>query len=381
MNYFAPTRVRVEKNSITRVTRVLKGKGSINVSLGQIVEPSQIIGNATLSAGFRIINIAKLLKVQPLESEKYLTHKLGQKIYKGELLACKPGRWLGRKEVVVAPTDGVLDFFSNKTGELKIILIPQKKDLPAGVYGVVEEVDEQRGKVVIRTQADTVYGVLGSGRSRDGILHILSKQDGLVSRNSISDVYHGQILVGGSMFFRDAIIASISTGVEGIITGGIDADDYKSMAGGRLIFPQKLETDVGICIVACEGFGSIPIGRDIFEELLRYEGKFVFISGKDALINLPFSASSCLAKIKSTSLPPVQSKTGMHVKQITSQEQLKVGLKVRIVGNSYLGEVGKIVGIDQSKTLLASGLNSFLATVETARRKIQVPVANIEIIV
>lgn len=380
MKHLAPLRVRVEKDVVTRVTRVLRGKGTLNAVVGQQVTPADIIGSATVSAGFRTLDLATLLSVPPKEVEKLLVRNLNQKIYKGELLAFKKGGLFGGRRVVTSPTDGILDFLNNKTGELKIAFLPKKVVLPAGVYGIVEVVDSERGQVVIRTQATRIYGMFGSGRSRDGILHILGKKEDLVSKNDIQTKYDEHILVGGSLFFKDTISSAISIGVNGIITGGIDSLDYKGMVGGRLVFPKKLDNDIGLSIVICEGFGSIPMGDDIFEILSDYEGKFVFIDGNKALINLPSSVSSSLVKIKNTQLPKLNDGLTADTDRTTRVLELKSGLKVRLVGNSYLGEQGKLLAVDDSLTLLPSGVRDYLATIETARRKIQVPVANLEVI-
>lgn len=382
MTHFAPMRIRVEKDVVVRVTRVLRGKGVLNVKVGQQVTPSDIIGNATISAGFRTLNLSTLLTVAPKDVEKLLVRKLGQRIYKGELLAFKKGWLLGGKKVVTAPTDGVLDFLNNKTGELKIAFLAKKINLPAGVYGIVEAVDSERGQVMIRTQVCRIYGIFGSGHSRDGILHLLSRKDVLIPKNAIQPEYEGHVLVGGSLFFKDAISAAISAGVSGIITGGMDARDYRAVAGGRLIFPKKIDNDVGISVVVCEGFGSIPIGDDIFEILQNFEGKFVFIDGNKAVISLPSPLSSSLVKVTNTKLPaPKFSDSVLNTDRVQESSELKAGLKVRIVGNSYLGEQGKLLAVNDSQTLLPSGISDYLATVETARRKIQVPVANLEVIV
>lgn len=380
MKHFAPARMRVEKDVVTRVVRVLKGKGALNVSVGQQVSPEEIIGSATISSGFRTLNLSTLLSVPPQDVEKYLTRKLGQRIYKDELLAFKKGWLLGGKKVVTAPTDGILDFLNNKTGELKIVFLPKVERLPAGVYGIVEVVDKERGQVIIRTEVSRVYGMFGSGRFRDGTLHILGKEDDMISKSAIQTEYDEYILVGGSLFFKDAISSAISIGVNGIITGGINAEDYRGMAGGRLVFPKKLDNDIGISVVVCEGFGSIPIGDDIFEILEEYDGKFVFIDGNKALISLPSPRSSSLIKVKNTKLPKLQD-IALDTDRVNLITEMSVGLKVRIVGNSYLGEQGKLLAVNNSLTLLPSGIRGYLATVETARRKIQVPVANLEIIV
>lgn len=382
MKHFVPVRVRVERDVVTRVARVLRGKGTLQVSAGQQVTPSDIIGSSTVSAGFRTINLAVLLSVAPQDVEKLLVGKLSQRIYKGELLAHKKGGLFGGEKVVTAPTDGILDFLNSKTGELKITFFPKKISLPAGVYGIVEVADQERGQVIIRTLTSRVHGMFGSGRYRDGSLHILGKKDDMITRSAIQTRYDGNILVGGSIFFKDTISAAISIGVNGIITGGIDAKDYSGMAGGRLVFPRKLDNDIGISVVICEGFGSIPIGNDIFRVLQEYEGRFVFIDGNKALVNLPSPLLSSLAKVKNTKLPQLQNGDLMSEEATAAERvtEVSIGIKVRIVGSSYLGEQGTLLAVDNALSLLPSGVRGYLATVETARRKIQVPVANLEVV-
>lgn len=366
---------------VTKIKRTLSGKGHLQSSVGQEVTPAEIIGRAEVPSGFRTINLSSMLSVSPKGVEKYLKRKIGQRIYKGELLAYKQEWLLGRKKVITAPTDGVLDFFNNQTGELRISLFPKKTDLPAGVYGIVEAVDHEKGQVIIRTEVSQVHGVFGSGRSRDGWLHILGTKDNMISKAMLEASYNAQVLVGGSLIFRDAVSAAISVGISGIITGGMNAEDYRGMAGGRIIFPKKLDSDIGISIVVCEGFGSIPIGSDIFEILSEYEGKFVFIDGNRALINLPSANSSSLVKVKNTRLPELGIDDSMaSLDRTKTVSELKIGAKVRIVGNAYCGEQGKVLAIDNSETLLPSKIKVYLATVETKRRKLQVPVANLEII-
>lgn len=377
MRFTAPARLRVEKDIIVRLKRSLKGKGQFIVSKGQEVTPSEIIGSSFVSSGFRVLNLADLLSVPGVEAGKYLKRSLGQRIFKGELLAYKEGGFLKGKKEVISPTDGILDFFNPKTGELKMAFLPKKVDLPAGVYGVVEEIDGDRGQAVIRTQASLIYGIFGSGRSRDGILHLICKRDELLSKTLITTALGDQIIVGGGLVLKDAVSSAISSGVSGIISGGINAKDFRSMAAGRLIFPKKVENDIGTSVVVCEGFGSIPIAEDIYGILKNYDGKYVSIDGNLGIIYLPSFESSCMSKVKNTKLPEVLKETDWVEKWV----DLKEGLNVRIIGNSYTGMIGKLLSFDQTETLLPSGIKTFMATVETRRVKIKVPVVNLEVMV
>lgn len=376
MKFQTPVRLRLQKDVIVRIHRRLRGKGTINVLPKQEVIPSDIIGTSLVSSGFRTLNLADLLDVAPTKAAQYLKRPVGQRIYKDELLAYKYN-WLKGKIIVTSPADGVIDFLNTETGELRMMFLPKKADLPAGVYGVVEQVDKDKGEVIIRTQVSIIYGVFGSGRVRDGILKIISRRDELVGRSLISPDFNEQILAGGALILKDAITAAISAGAAGIISGGINAKDYKGMAGGRLVFPKRFENDVGISIIACEGFGSIPIGEDISDILTKFDGKYVLINGNMAQFFLPSYQSSSLQKVRSTNLPPGQDVWGNTIDECV---ELAAGMKVRVIGSSYPGEQGKLLVLDQAETVLPSGIKTFMATVETLRRKIKVPVANLEII-
>ena len=372
-------RVRVEKNVVVRIYRAFTGKGLISVSKNQEVVPTDILGTVNISSGFRTLNLAQLLSVPPKDTQKYMKKTLGERVYKDELIAYKEEGLFKGKSVVLSPTDGLLDFFNPQTGEIRMSFTPKKKDLTAGVYGIVEGVDKERGQLIIRIQASLIHGMFGSGRVSDGILHVLGKRDELTGPGFIPPANNGQILVGGSLVFKEALSACISVGIKGFITGGINAADYKGMAGGHLIFPKKLENDIGISIIVCEGFGSAPIGEDIFNTLAGYNSRFVSVDGNTGTIVLPSFESKSMDLVRRTKLPPQENVSNLYEKE-SEIVQLSLGQKVRIVGNSFMGEQGKVVAVDATETKLASGVKAKIATIETSRRKIPVPVANLEII-
>lgn len=382
MKYLATVRKRIEKDIVTRIRRGLGGRGRINVSLGQEVTPSDIIGTFQVSSGFRTLNLSDLLSVSPNQVGKFLKKLIGQRVYKGELLAYKQQGIFSGKKIVTSPTDGTLDFLNPKTGEIRLTFLPKKVDLPAGVYGIVEYVDFDHGQIYIKTQVSRVYGMFGSGKLRDGNLRLLGRREGLLSGSDIASNFEGHILVGGSLIFKDGISEAISCNIDGIITGGINAPDFKGMAGGQLTFPKRLENDIGISVVVCEGFGSIPIGEDIYQLLSRYDGKFVSIDGNKAIVNLPSFESKSITLVRNVNLPPILENSQNVLEQDlrTTVGELQVGLFVRVVGNTFAGNLGKILAIDKTETVLPSGVKTYLVTIETKRRKIQVPVANVEII-
>lgn len=370
-------RLRIEPNVITRITQTLKGQGKFNVSVGQEVTPEEIIGVSESSIGFRMVNLSSMLGVPPKDVKKYLQKGVGQRIYKGELLAFKKGGLLSPHKTIVAPTDGILEEINEVNGNVRMRLLPHRIELPAAVFGIVENIDPIKGQVIIKTQVTRIYGVFGSGRQRGGILHIIGSSGDIVGRDKITLYEADKVLMCGSFIQMDALKAAVEVGASGIITGGIGAREYKSIAGGKLNFSESNPTDVGISFVVSEGFGTIPIGQDIYDLLKVFNDKFVMLDGNNASISLPSFDSSCMIRIRKTSLPPLVAALVQPVSEV-EVVNLELGQKVRIVGNPYMGLQGVVVGVNKTSTLLPSGISTYLVTIETHSKKVQIPFTNIE---
>lgn len=373
----ANARVRIKKEVVTHIFRDIPGQGNISAAVGQEVKPSDILGRAEISGGYRKINLAQDLGVSPRDVNKYLNRLLGQTIYRGELLAFKKGGMLGGKKIVTSPTDGILDSLDNETGHLTIRFLPHILELPAAVFGVIDAVSKEKRKISIRCEVTQILGIFGSGKVREGILKILSRSD-LINTNQILPQYVEHIVVAGSLVYKDAILSSISKGVHGIITGGINAKDYQAMAGGKIIFPRKMGSDIGLGVLVTEGFGSLPIGRDIFEVLQQYDGRFALLDGNSGILSLPSFESSSMDKIRKVSLPSL-SNIVMGREEIEVLE-LKTGQFVRVIASPFMGEEGDLVAIDKTPSILPSGIKTYLVNIKTKSRVIRIPYSNIEII-
>jgi hypothetical protein len=188
------------------------------------------------------------------------------------------------------------------------------------------------------------------------------------------------ILVSGGLIYSGALAQAITSGVHGIITGGINSSDYKSLRGGKLAFPGKYGSDIGLSLVVCEGFGSIPIGEDIFTILQKYNNQFVIIDGNAGKITLPACDSDCIIQIRKVALP--QGLKQNYIDSIPEVEavNLERGQKVRVIAAPFMGEQGVVDTIDATPTVLKSRISTFLVTITTKSRKIRVPYLNIEVI-
>lgn len=381
MNLTANLRERVKKTSFLRVKRNLDGVGRISVQPGQELEPQDIIGNYQLFAGFISLNIVKSLGINAGEAEKYIQRKKGEKIYKGELLVVKEG--LFGKKMMTSPTDGIVEDYNQTTGELKLRYLPKNITLTAGVYGIVEEIDNTKGEVIVKTVATEVYGVFGSGKERSGVLKIVNDKHHLMGQDQVLRSMKGDILVTGALVYRDALQRAVAYGVSGILSGGLNARDFLSMGGSidsvnRINPLHKIGTEIGLSVVGTEGFGPMPVGDDIFEQIKIYEGKFVFINGNVAKLVLPVLDPDIIMTLRNIVLPPSVRMPDKQAEVVI--KEIEVGSKIRIIWPPFVGSQGKVVEIDKTPTTLPSGISTYMLTIETLRKKIKIPYPNIEII-
>lgn len=378
MSLFANRRVRIEKDVVTRIKRILSGKATIQVQIGQEVSPHDILGISEVTSGYRNLNLATDLGVAPDQAKNYLQKKVGQTVYKGELIALKPAGILSEQMVVVSPSDSVIDYFDEKSGALRLNFQHKKENIPAAVFGIIESIDPATGTVLIRTEVTKVHGVLGSGKLRDGILRSVGTRSDLLTGDTINPSFSDSIIVGGGLIYKTGIYKAIASNVSGIITGGINTKDYLSLSGGKLKNMQ-MATDIGVSVMICEGFGSIPIGIDVYNILEQNFGRYAILDGNKSELILPTYSQDALKKVRATHLPDENSGaigTNDEVEMIN----LEVGQKIRVIGLSYLGDQGEVLTIDKTITVLPSGIRTYMVNIETRSRKIRVPYTNIEII-
>lgn len=373
MSLVANYRCRIRSDSIIFVKRSTRGMGKLSVKKGQEVAPEQILGKFHLKAGFGSVNLAKSLGVSFDDAPQYLQRKKGEKIFKGELLAFKKG--IFKKKVVTAPTDSIVSDYNFSNGELLLEYLPRDQQLIAGVFGIVDDVNNSAGEVLIKTMVHEVFGIAGSGIDRSGVLFLSNGKENLMNKYQVHSNWKNHIVVAGALVYTEAIQQAIQFGVQGIITGGINARDFTAIAGG--VYSQNLGTDVGTSIVVTEGFGPVPIGDDIYNLLKIYQGKFIFINGNLAKILLPVLNEDSIITLRKTFLPKEKKVSNIPQLEVDS---LKIGDKVRVIWPPYQGVQGKIIGIDKTPTSLPSGISTFMVTLETPRIKIKVSYTNIELI-
>lgn len=370
----ANRRIRINPNICTLVKRKLRGPGRISAQKNIEVSPGDVLGHYKLSRGFTRVDLARDLRVSAPEVPKFLKKTVGQTVFKGELLADKKNLFGAAK--ILAPTDGIFESLEPKTGIATFKLIPKDASLTSGVFGVIENVDSEKGEITIKSMTTEVYGIIGTGSEKEGFINLISGAGDLVRKEEINDNYRGQILVAGSLIMEATIKKALNCGVSGIVCGGLNTDDYLAMATS-LNPLKRVGTEIGISIVATEGFGIIPIGEDIYELFKKYSGKFAIIQGNLGRLLLPSNDPDSILTCRKVGLPYQEA---LGVRPELAVEEIKVGVKARLTAPPFMGLQGTIESIDGSPTKLASGILTYLVTLATKTKKIKVPYSNLEII-
>lgn len=370
----ANRRIRIKPNICTLIKRKLKGPGSLLVQKNTEISPHDVLGHYKLTIGYTKINLSKELNVVPGDVPKFLQKAVGQTVFKGELIAFKKG--LLSKSKIIAPTDSIFDSIDQQTGVASFRFLPKEASLTAGVFGVVQDVNHKSGEVIIKTMMTEAYGVFGAGEEKEGFINVISGPADLTSKNIINETHRGQILIAGSLIMEGVIRKALTSNVAGIIGGGLNLNDYLAMEGG--LDPQKrVNSDIGISIIATEGFGIIPMGEDLYELFQKYSGKYALIQGNLGRILLPSDDPNSILSCRKVGLPSLEA---LPQKEQLSVGEIQVGVKVRLIAPPFMGSQGTVESIDQSPTKLESGIYTYLITVLTKKKKIRVAYSNVELI-
>ena len=333
------------------LARVYPGKGKPAVKEGQSVSAEDVIAHCEVSAGQRLIKIAHALGVPGKDVVWYLTRKIGERIYQGEVVARKKSLLGLKKTEVKSPVDGLITDIDSR-GDLILKFLPTPVRLVAGARGKVVKLEEH--KIAIETLATKFSGFVAVGKEREGMISVISGAKDFILPATIRGDCTGKILVGGALLDRSALEKAITLGVRGIITGGMHHRDFEALGSG----------DVGVDLMITEGFGICPMGKEAWEFFKKNEGKNAFIFGKENKLILPDSSGT----------------EGRAASEEATWRVLQVGDKVRFFReeNSDLSGVVKALPGEQ---ILNSGVLAQVAQVTFGSgEEMTIPAANLEIV-
>lgn len=352
---YYPPETRVLTLTLLRRERMLPARGEVLVTQGQRVEPSDVVARTEFGGQYRILDIARLLRVPASKTAKLLKRSVGDTVEVGDVIARRSGLGARRVRASVA---GRITHFDEQEGRMAIEVSGEPLELSAYLKGTVGNVFENRG-VVVETAGAMIQAAWGIGGESYGVLRVVSESpDGPLKTSVIDHKAHGRVVVSGGWLTEAALEQAQQLQLRGIIAGSIEGDLIETAM--QMPFP----------IILTEGIGRIAMSEPIFELLQAQEGREASFN---ATVRTRWGATrpEILIPLPSDTRPSMPEAVGAP---------LTMGARVRIVRGEHLGWVGVVADIPSRAQRLDTGMRVHGAMVRFDRDStVFVPFANLEV--
>ena len=327
--------LKVTEGMTIQKERRLPLQGEVLVEAGAAVQAEDVVAKADLPGNVQLLNVANLLSVPAEEITEYMLKPAGEIIAKDEIIATTKGLFGLFKSQARSPIDGTIEAVSDVTGQVILREPPIPVEVKAYTDGTVTEISPNEG-VTVETYGTYIQGIFGVGGETIGnlIVAVSSPSDGLTAEQILPE-HRDHILVGGSLVTTEAIQKAIQQGVKGIIAGGIDDADLRTLLGYELGVAITGSEEIGITLVITEGFGSVAMAEQTFDLLKTREGMKTSINGATQIR---------AGVVRPEIVIPLVSDAGETgaEKDGSVEGILEVGSSVRIIREPYFGKLGRV---------------------------------------
>jgi hypothetical protein len=363
--------LKIKEKMKTRKVRRLPIPGKVLVNLGDRVDFLTPVAETMVPGEPTVINAAALLGIERGTLMDYMQVKEADKIKEGERLAgfnAFFGLW---KNWVTSPIDGYVETVSPVSGQIIVREEPTPVTIHSYISGEVVKILENEG-AVIETEAAFVQGIFGIGGEAHGELKVISNDpDERIKANDITDDCKGKIIVGGSLFEREALHKAVEIGVKGIVTGGIIDVDLEDLLGYEIGVAITGEEEIGTTIIVTEGFGAMTMNLRTLELMKKFEGEMAAING----------ATQIRAGVLRPEIIIPHSRRVEIAADYELASGMKPGTRVRIIRKPYFGALGTVVSLPVELKFVESESSVRVIEVELENGdRVIVPRANVEII-
>ncbi len=365
--------LKVTEKLLVKKRRILPLKGEVVVSVGDKVNPDDVVARTHLPGNVVPLNVANKLGIPPEDMAEVIVLKEGDPIKAGEPIAIKKAfiKWFS--STCDATIDGTLESISSVTGQVLQRGHPIPVEVKAYIKGEVVEVIPEEG-VEVHCQAAFIQGIFGIGGETFGNLKMAVEDNATVLDDKlIDDSMAGKVIVGGSLVTADAIKKAAKVGVRGIMVGGFDDKDLRDFLGYDIGVAITGSEEIGVTLVVTEGFGQINMAGKTFDLLKANEGQMVCINGATQI-----RAGVIRPEVV---IPKDGEQIGAGAGDEAEIEGLTVGTQVRVIRHPYFGMLGKVSDLPAPLHKLESESMARVLEVEfDDGKKAIVPRANVETI-
>lgn len=383
MAIYAARKPKVRRNADVLRLRAFPSVGEPGVSSGDEVKWDTVLGQYASRRRLRFVKV----ETSGDEISATLLVGVGQKVKRGEVLAYYSYLFgLGFTEYT-SPCDGEVVGIGQETGIIAIKEAPVP--LLGNMPGKVDSVDDALG-VFVRSRGHLVFGTLGAGYGRSGILDVREPGEVRVQDVGVSDV--GKVVVVRGQITQEFLEACMRFRVAGLVAGSVsshvfqwymdvienlDWDEFLARYWAREIKEKGASApppmEITPALVITEGYGEIPMNDDALALLREHAGDKVFLDGVGAYQS---RAAGTMESVPCVFVPAPGDGATEAGKYL---EGLRPGDRVRVLGIMEPVVEGVITEINEEGIPLETGFLVPGVRVDTGNGKaIWAPVFNIE---
>ncbi len=329
-------------------------RGRVLVRTGQRVEMDDIIAEYVLPERFMVYNVQRGFGLSASKAESQIERLVGEHVEPGDVIAQSSGLFA---RVFRVPQEGRV--ISIHSGKVILALGEVKHICRASFPGIVVELIPERGAVICG-QGAILQGVWGNGKNAQGeLIHLGEAVTHPYDQKELDIELNGKIVSLGSCLREDLLTALLESGAAGLIVSSL----------APLL--QSTGMNLGIPLMSLAGFGDIQ--TDAYSEAMIKEmvGRKVFLN---AYMPDPFSAQRPEMIVPLSEIED----EGLFDEEV----RLRIGSKVRLIGNPYTGNAGEVIELPAEMERFASGLELPVAVVKrTDDQLVRIPTSNLEVII
>jgi hypothetical protein len=365
--------LKVLAHTVLTKQRRLPLPGKIHVSKGTQVSAEEVVASTALPGNVQTLNVAGLLGALPDEIEESMLKKAGDTIKKDEVIAQSKGLFGLFKSTVRSPIDGTIESISKITGQVILREPPIPIEVIAYIDGEVIGTSKSE-EVTVRAKGSFIQGIFGIGGETIGELTMaVDNPEHVLTEKDIDAKFKDKIVIGGSMITYDALNKARTVGIKGVVVGGIEDQDLKKFMGYDIGVAITGSEDVGLTLIATEGFGELRMADRTFGLLQSLEGQKASINGATQ-IRAGVMRPEVIVPLEKA---PVSKKTA----DISTGAGLDIGMSVRIIREPHFGAIGTVTAlpVDLAKIETEAHVRVLVVELED-KQKVTLPRANVEII-
>ena len=363
--------LKVLHSTVVEKVRRLPIKGKVIKSIGDKLLPDEVVATTDLPGNVRIIKVASILSIGPLDIFDSLKVKIGEKVKKGDLIAQTEGIFGFFKSEVFSPIDGSIESISDVTGQLILREKPIPVEVDAYMSGIVKNIIPDEG-VTIQTNAAFIQGIFGIGGEARGDIKVLVKnREEELSSELINETHQGKIIVGGSFITLNTFKKAMSLKVAGVVVGGFNYYDLEEILGYTLGVAITGSEEIETSLIVTEGYGNIKMSKRTFDLLSDYNKKFASINGATQIR---------AGVIRPEIVIPLKEKNLKKDPLSSTSQGIQKGSLVRVIRAPHFGSMGKVVELPPELQKMESETMVRVAIIKIDNEKLIIPRSNLEMV-